>query len=501
MRTYFFLVAISAFACFAFSRVLAQVALERNWARRQGDAPERLGVPRLGGVAMLAAWLVALALLVAWDNEVTRKLLSEPQLGVGLLGAVLCVFLIGLYDDARGARPWQKLAVQAAAGCILFFSGYQVDLVTNPLTGGSFSLGWLSLPVTLAWLIAISNAFNLIDGLDGLAAGVGLCSALALFLLALMTQNPFVAAIAAALAGSLIGFLPNNFAPARIYLGDSGSLTAGLTLAALAVRSSQKGSVMITLAIPLMIFGLPLLDAGVTTVRRFLSGHPIFHRDQEHLHHRLLKIGLTHRAAVLALYGVAGFFALSSLLLVNYKSSAAPLIALLCGLLAWVVVRQMDYAEFHELDSHFRTALASQRSVLRNQICLRKAAAEMGQAGGIDEAWEIAGRTFATLGFESAVCDLKLGPGSHSVTLQWTSPAALGVRPAKSGTWAITIPLADNGRHLGAIELWRRVDAGTLLFRTASLISFLSGPFAAQAGRHALNQQLAEEALREQKSA
>lgn len=478
MRTYFFLVAISALACFVLSRWLAQVSLERNWARRQGDSSQGLGIPRLGGVAMLAASLIALALLLAWDNDVTRHLVQKPMEGIGLLVAVLCVFSIGLFDDVRGARPWQKLLVQAVAGCALYSAGYRVDLLTNPITGGSFTLGWFSLPITLLWLIAISNAFNLIDGLDGLAAGVGLFSTLALFLLALLTQNPFMAAIAAVLAGSLMGFLPNNFAPARIYLGDSGSLTVGMTLAALAVRSSLKGPVLVTLAIPLMVFGLPLLDAGVTTVRRFLSGHPIFRRDEEHLHHRLLKIGMTHRAALLALYGVAAFFALASLLLVNYKSSAAPLIALLCGLLAWVVVRQMDYAEFSELDSHLRIALGSQRQVLRNQIRIRKAEKQMELAKGIDQAWEIAGSVFAALGFDSATSHLAASPGASSVTLRWNSSTAAKLPKDRAGMWTMVIPLVAEGKRVGHVELARRIDAGTLLFRTGALIALLSGSFA-----------------------
>lgn len=473
MRTYIFLAAISAIVCFGLSRWLARVAAERGWAGRQ-DGAEGSGVPRLGGVAMLASALLALTLLLIWDNDVTHLLVQKPAEGFGLLAAVLCVFTVGLFDDLRGARPWQKLALQSAAGCILFYSGYRVDLVTNPFTGGAFTLGWLALPVTLVWLVAISNAFNLIDGLDGLAAGIGLFATVAIFLLALMSSNPFMAAIAAVLAGALLGFLPNNFAPARIYLGDSGSLTIGLTLAALAVRNSIKGPVIITLAIPLMIFGVPLLDAGVTTLRRFLSGHSIFQRDEEHLHHRLLKIGLTQRAAVLALYGVAGFFALSSLLLVNYKSSAAPLIALLCGFLAWIVVRSMDYAEFNELDEHVRIALGSQRRVLRNQIQIRKAEKLLAQARGIDEAWELTGGILETLEFESAVCHLSGMHGISSVTLRWNHPQSTPMPKEQAETWTMLIPLMASGKRLGHIELSRRLNAGSMLFRTAALTQLLS---------------------------
>jgi UDP-GlcNAc:undecaprenyl-phosphate GlcNAc-1-phosphate transferase len=479
MRTYFFLVTLSAIGCFALSRWLAAVATERNWARRQGDGPEGAGVPRLGGVALLGAMLTTLLLLFWWDNDVTRQLKERPLEGLGLLAAATTVFLLGLYDDLRGARPWQKLLVQGSAGLMLFFSGYQVELLTNPFTGRSHELGWLALPVTLAWLIAISNAFNLIDGLDGLAAGVGFFATLSLFLLAIQVQNPFMAAIAATAAGALLGFLPNNFAPARIYLGDSGSLTVGLVLAALAVRSSQKGPVLITLAIPLMIFGLPLLDAGVTTVRRFLSGHPIFRRDEEHLHHRLLKIGMTHRAAVLALYGVAGFFALSSLLLVNYQSSLAPLIALLCGVLAWVVVRLMQYPEFTELDSHVRLALGTQRTLLRNQIQLRKSTNEIRTARTVVEAWEVTGRVLGMLEFERATCELALGPGAGSLCLRWSDPAELpATATGDRDGWTMAVPLVAGGRRIGTVEMVRSLAHKTTLFRVTSLLELVAEAFA-----------------------
>ena len=477
MRTYFFLVTIAGCFSYACSLWLARAAAERGWARRTGDEPNGEGVPRLGGVAVLAAVLAAIGLLLWWDNDTSRHLRLKPHEGLGLLLAAGAVFLLGLYDDLRGARPWQKLAVQAAAAVALFAAGYRIELLTNPLTGGSMALGWLSLPLTLLWFVAIANAFNLIDGLDGLAAGVGFFSALSLFLLAVLASNPFMAAIAAALAGALLGFLPHNFSAARIYLGDSGSMTIGLTLAALAVRSSMKGPVLITLAIPLMIFGLPLLDAGVTTARRLLSGHPIFRRDEEHLHHRLLRIGMTHRAAVLALYGVAAFFALASLLLVNYQSSLAPLIALLCGVLAWMVVRQTHYPEFAELDQHVRTGLRSQRAVLRNQILLRKAADEMRVAATLGEAWEVAARVFSALEFDGASCEVLLRPAG-AANLRWNAPTEL--RPdavAAAECWRLTIPLAIGGRRIGEVELSRSLSRGPLHFRTASLLEFVSDAF------------------------
>lgn len=469
MRTYFFLLMLSTLVSFGLTQWLARIATARGWMRNEnGDST---GVPRLGGVSVFVTALIMLVLLILWDNQVAARVKAELPLALGLAGAAGAVFLIGLYDDLRGARPWQKLLVQGAAAMGLYITGFRVEILTNPFTHSATHLGWMSLPLTLLWLVAISNAFNLIDGLDGLAAGVGLFATVTLFLLAMLQAKSFVAAITVALAGALFGFLPHNFNPARIYLGDSGSLTIGMVLAALAIDSSQKGPVLLTVAIPLMIFGLPLLDMSVTTARRFLSGQPLFHRDEEHLHHRLQTIGMTPRASVLLLYGLAALFALASLLLVNYKGATAPLIALLCGILAWIVVRQMQYAEFAELDSHVRTEWRSQRRVLRNQILLRKAGDELRATSSLEGAWSVARRIFEALEFTAAACELH-----GRSALQWKG----GAVETTAQSWTLTIPLAHEGRAIGALRLTRPMHHGPLLFRISPLLQFFANDFAAR---------------------
>lgn len=477
MRSYFFLFLFSVVSSYVLTRSLAYWATERGWANRQGDSGNTTGVPRLGGVGVFLSIVTSLALLLLWDNQVTGRILTDLRLFVGLLAAAALVFGIGLYDDLRRARPWQKLAVQIAAALLLFWAGFRVELLTNPITHTPMHLGWLAIPVTVLWLVAISNAFNLIDGLDGLAAGVGFFATLALFLLAILTANPFVAAIAAAMAGSLSGFLPHNFAPARIYLGDSGALTIGMILAALSVVSSQKGPVLITVAIPLLIFGLPLLDVGVTTFRRFLSGHPIFRRDEEHLHHRLLKMGLNQRAAVLTLYAMAALFVLTSLLLLNYRGVVAPVIALICGVMAWVMVRQMQYPEFAELDSSIRVALSSQRAVMKNNILLRRAATEIRSAESLDQLWDCACRAFAALDFETAVCRFDAGSPGAGTTMRWSSAQRLASAGA-ADLWNMSVPLTHEGAPLAKLELVRCMDRAPLLFRVSTLFEFLSSAVA-----------------------
>jgi len=372
--------------------------------------------------------------------------------------------------------------VQAAAAGLLYAAGFRIELVSNPFTHASMGLGLLALPITVLWLVAISNAFNLIDGLDGLAAGVGMFAGVSLFLLAALASNVFVAAVAAAIAGALLGFLPHNFHPARIYLGDSGSLTAGLALAALSTISAQKGPVMVTVAIPLLIFGLPLLEVAVTTIRRLLSGHPLFSRDEDHLHHRLLKIGVAKDLALFLLYGLAAVFALSSILLVNYSGSVVPLIAVLCGAFAWIVVGQMRYPEFTELDAHIRTVVSSQPAVLRNQIAIRKTSQELERAGSAPELWTCLTGLLDQLGFAEARCEIRGANTGAAHEFDWRSTAPRRGKPLRaagtSALWTVEIPLTASSRVEGMVRLGHAFDRRGPLFRMPSLVELISENFA-----------------------
>jgi UDP-GlcNAc:undecaprenyl-phosphate/decaprenyl-phosphate GlcNAc-1-phosphate transferase len=486
MRTYILILITASVLSYVFTLWISRLAADRGWARREGDGTMGRGTPRLGGLAVFAAIWLAVGAALLLNNMVSERVLAVGRLGLALGGACSLVFLIGLYDDLRGARPWQKLAAQAIAAGLLYTAGFRVELLSNPFTHTPFSLGWLGLPVTVLWLVAISNAFNLIDGLDGLAAGVGLFAGVSLFLLAALVSNVFVAALAAAIAGALLGFLPHNFNPARIYLGDSGSLTAGLGLAALSIVSEQKGPIMVTMAIPLLIFGLPLLEVAVTTTRRLLSGHPLFGRDEDHLHHRLLQIGVAKNLALFLLYGLAALFALSSILLVNYSGSVAPLIAVLCGAFAWIVVGQMHYPEFTELDAHIRLALTSQPTILRNQIAIRKAAAILERAGSAAELWMCLTALLDQLGFLEARCEVRNADGGLAHKLDWSptsQPSDAPVLETKDSSratterWTLEIPITGPAGMHGTMRLGHPFDRRAPFFRMPSLVELISETF------------------------
>jgi UDP-GlcNAc:undecaprenyl-phosphate/decaprenyl-phosphate GlcNAc-1-phosphate transferase len=483
MRTYILILITASVLSYFFTLWISRLAGERGWARREEDPTVGEGVPRLGGAAVFAGMVLAIGASLLVQNMVTDRVLAAGRLGVALAIACSAVFLIGLYDDLRGARPWQKLAVQAGAAGLLYGAGFRIEIVSNPFTHAPTALGWLALPITVLWLVAISNAFNLIDGLDGLAAGVGMFAGVSLFLLAALVSNVFVAAVAAAIAGALLGFLPHNFHPARIYLGDSGSLTAGLALAALSTMSAQKGPVMVAVAIPLLVFGLPLLEVGVTTTRRLLSGHPLFSRDEDHLHHRLIKIGVAKDVALFLLYGLAAVFALSSILLVNYSGSVVPLIAVLCGAFAWIVVGQMRYPEFTELDAHIRTVVSSQPAVLRNQIAIRKTTQALERAASAPELWTCLTGLLDQLGFAEARCEMRGIHGGAAHEFDWRSATPrrgkpLPIAAAGDALWTVEIPLAGNGRMQGVVRLGHVFDRRGPLFRMPSLVELISDNFA-----------------------
>jgi UDP-GlcNAc:undecaprenyl-phosphate GlcNAc-1-phosphate transferase len=272
---------------------LAFTPLARKAALRLGilDLPKERGVhsapqPLLGGLAIYLS--LSIAVLAFHPREETW--------GVVLAGGL--AFLLGLRDDWRPLRPAWKLLGQVLVALVLYLVGVRISYITHPLGGGLLYLGSLSLPLTVFWTVALMNAINLIDGLDGLAAGVsGIAGVTLLFLAAQQGQPELAVFLSAALVGSLLGFLPYNFHPARIFMGDAGALTVGLFLAAITVEGSLKSPATLALAVPVLALGLPLFDTSLAIVRRLLSGKPVGQADRGHLHHRLLEAGLSHREA------------------------------------------------------------------------------------------------------------------------------------------------------------------------------------------------------------
>lgn len=270
-------------------------------------------IARLGGLGIFAAFLVtAIGLFFA---GVIEPLLEPKQLrlATGLLVGGSVMFAVGLYDDLKTLRALYKLFGQIVAATIAWNFGFRVDAIDLPMLP-SFETGIFSLPLTVIWIVGIINAVNLIDGLDGLAAGVVFFAAVTNFVVAWLMGTTLVALVMATLAGAVLGFLFFNFNPARIFMGDSGSYFLGFVLAACSIAGPlQKASAAVSIAVPLVALGVPIIDTLLAIVRRFLEKRPLFSPDRGHIHHRLLDMGITHRRAVLIIYGVTVVLCISAI--------------------------------------------------------------------------------------------------------------------------------------------------------------------------------------------
>jgi len=299
-------------------------AVDQPGHRKVHQAP----MPRIGGVAVFAGVAVGL-IFVRWTAGTYSPELANSARVLGLTAGGM--FLLGLLDDIRGVAFGWKFAGQIAAAVVAWAGGFRIDMISLPLSSHVYALDLLSLPLTVLWIVGITNAVNLIDGLDGLAAGTALITTVAVAASAVFRGHIGVLAVSVALVGSLLGFLRWNFRPARIFLGDSGSLFLGFLLAVISIRGSQKGSTVVAVLAPILLLALPIADTGLAVLRRSYgllaagSRSPegvrhiarnltvVFRPDQGHIHHQLVARGLGHRQVVLVLYAVASLSALVAL--------------------------------------------------------------------------------------------------------------------------------------------------------------------------------------------
>jgi len=298
----------------------------------------RRPIPRLGGIAIVLAFFAPVTGLLLVEVGASAALAQQNQI-LGLYVGGLLIAAVGVYDDLRGANAFQKLVVQIAVAVLMFYLDYRIESISVPFGEGTVELGFLALPVTVLWFVGVVNAVNLIDGLDGLAGGIGLISVLVLFALSALDGNVLVALFCASMAGALAGFLFFNFNPARIFMGDTGSLFLGFVLAAFSISGSYKGSTTVALVIPMLALGLPILDTFLAIGRRIRKQRPIFSADQDHIHHKLLRSGLSHRQTVLVLYVVAAALAGAALLLRVTSNLASGLVLLAVAIALFVLFR------------------------------------------------------------------------------------------------------------------------------------------------------------------
>lgn len=297
--------------------------------RRMHNKP----IPLMGGAAIITGFIVALA----FDLATTSNLVKPGREILGLLVGIFLIMIEGVLDDVFTLKAKAKLALQlVAAISVVFISGTRIEMITNPFSSNPYIMlsPYISYPLTVLWIVGITNAVNLIDGLDGLAAGVSSISSLSLFIVSLLRYDMpvellvYTAVITAALAGSTLGFLPFNFNPAKIFMGETGSAFLGFTLGVISIQGTLKSYAAISIAIPLLVLGLPLFDTTFAIIRRLISGKPIMQADRGHLHHRLIDMGLSQRQSVVIMYTASAALGLCAIVLADRGAISAIILLL-----------------------------------------------------------------------------------------------------------------------------------------------------------------------------
>ena len=470
---------------FVLTRYLRDQALSRGWKTRQVRDRDvhSTPIPRLGGVAIFICVIGVVAVLMAF-SRFGRFL--DPRLILSILLPGMLIFLLGLYDDLFSVGPWVKFGVQIVAAVAVFLAGFRI--IELPILLGNRSLGFAgSLVATVFWVLLITNAFNLVDGLDGLAAGSALFSTLTVVVISLMNGRVMIGLVGLALAGAILGFLRFNFNPATIFLGDCGSLFIGFVLSVLALVGAGKSSTAVAVAIPVVSFGLPILETGISVVRRFLSGQPLFAADRHHIHHKLLERGWSQRQVVVILYGVSAAFGLLSALLLYPGGPTIGVVLFVIGAGIWLGVQHLNYPEFFELHRLARRTL-EQKQIIVNNLAFRRATFRLAKVERLSELCQVLQDTFRSNdfdGFELRSATLPRAPatpfsdGDSDLHFSWSRVGGTFSVPAWSMSLELTMPGAGRRGYLVVYKRYAsdalRVDINLLLQEFRVVLAYALG--------------------------
>lgn len=304
-------------------------------------------IPRMGGLAIFIGFFLAVLLFANITTQIR---------GI-LLGAILIV-VVGAIDDVLNLNAWLKFGIQIIAAVVAVLHGVIINVVSNPLTMTNLqamTIGFLAVPVTVLWIVGVTNSVNLIDGLDGLACGVSTIASMSMLVVAMITpySNPNTAVILAALCGACLGFIPYNLNPAKIFMGDTGALLLGYILATVSVIGMFKFYAIVTFIVPVLALAVPLFDTTFAFIRRTAHGQSPFHADRGHLHHRLLDMGLNQKQAVAVLYALSAILGLAAVVLnsTGYMRLVLAIIAFVIAGCVWLFVFRHNnhiHAPHHE---------------------------------------------------------------------------------------------------------------------------------------------------------
>ncbi len=408
-------------------------------------------IPRLGGVAVFLAFLAALLLLLVIRPG--ASLWAEWARWTGLLAATLVVLLMGIVDDIREMRARWKLTWQLVAAAGACLAGYTMREVSIPFLG-SLQLGALSVPVTMLWFVGCTNAINLIDGLDGLAAGLSLLVCLTVMVVSIMLDHLSILLVASCLSGAILGFLVHNFHPATIFLGDSGSQMLGFLIAALWVGCTSAEEPPVALLVPVMALGIPFLDTGVAILRRWSHRLPLFAPDRHHIHHALLSLGISHPSVVLILYVACALLCATAVLsLHDGRDEVLALVLLVLALIAIVFIRSLGMLQVKKLVRRVCQDWTQHKDLNAAKVEVVKMVHRIQYARNLQEAWQMSENVFKSLRLDVAVLGLPTVPSSAPEVLFWHAEGVPATAQVTDSFWYEKLPLKRNGSELGSLEV------------------------------------------------
>ena len=499
MKTYFALFSIATIASLIITPIIRRLCERFKLldVPLDGRRIHRRAVPRLGGVALYLSCLAALSTLLFVDNLLTQTLSGFKSEFLTLLIPATLVLLLGAYDDLRGTNATVKFLGLGLIATLFYAMGGRIDALSIPLVGSVHLPVILSFVVTVIWLVGIANAFNLIDGLDGLASGAALFSSLVILGVSASGDRAMTIVVALVLCGALAGFLRYNFNPASIFLGDSGSLFTGFLLAALSVLGTQKATTAVAIVVPILAFGFPVVDTAMTMSRRVVSRKPVFQGDNEHIHHMLLARGWSQRRAALVLYGVCALFGLVALIFPATGSKLTGFMLFVLSVAVIIAVGHLRYHEVDELRAGVKRTVADRRLRVANNIRVRRSALALSKASDLHEMFE-ATRHLLDFG-EFSFANAQVGQAgradmnerAYDASLQRHPKQVLEFRngrvlwswsekgeelPSRSD-WCIRLPLVKDGVEWGWLNFYRSLDSEPLLVDTNYLADLFRREF------------------------
>lgn len=492
MKTYFGLFLIATIASLVTTPLIRRLCQRLQLFDIPSDDRRlhRTAIPRLGGVALYFSCLAALSLLPFLDNLLTDTLAGFKSEFLMLAIPATLVLLLGVYDDLRGTNAIVKFVALGLISTLFYAMGGRIDALSVPFFGVVQLPALLSFVITIIWLVGIANAFNLIDGMDGLASGAALFSSLVILGVSVSHERTLMIVVSLVLCGALAGFLRYNFNPASIFLGDSGALFIGFVLAALSVLGTQKATTAVAIVVPILAFGFPVVDTAMTMARRVVSRKPVFQGDNEHIHHMLLARGWSQRRAALVLYGVCAVFALAALIFPATGSKLPGFMLFVISVAVIIAVGHLRYHEVDEIRAGVKRTVADRRLRVANNIKVRRAARALSKASDLHEMFEVMRHMldFGEFTFANAMvgqagraemnerafnASLQRHPRQHlelrngRVAWSWSAEGVDESDVFRSRSdWCFRLPLIKNGVEWGWLNFYHSLDGETLLVDT-----------------------------------